>query len=48
LHGKDGGNNVIRGNRGISPEPTHIELIIGGTVVEDNTNYTVTDRLTYR
>lgn len=48
FHGRDGGNNVIRGNRCIAPQPGSIELTVEGVVVEDNANYNVTDRLTYR
>ncbi|MFC1462139.1 hypothetical protein ACFLQU_00905 [Verrucomicrobiota bacterium] len=48
MHGENAGGNIIRGNRHIGPEPASIELTMEGVKVEDNTNYTVTDRLTYR
>jgi hypothetical protein len=48
LHGKDGGGNIVRGNRHIGPEPASFELSIEDAVVEDNENYVVTDKLTYR
>ena len=48
FHGTNGVNNVIRGNRCIAPTPGNIELTIEGTTVENNMNYKVTDRLTYR
>lgn len=47
LHGLDGGNNIIRGNRHIGPTPGTIELPLTNVVVEGNFNYEVTERLTY-
>jgi hypothetical protein len=39
---------VVRGNRHAGPEPEAFELTIKGAVLENNENYTVTDKLTYR
>jgi hypothetical protein len=48
LHGLDAGGNLVRGNRHVGPEPASIERTIQGAAIENNENYVVTDRLTYR